>query len=243
MTEHAPSAPDGPAISTEDVLTPIHKALRSMIYQLGGRLQTTDFADPAATAALLADIHHEFGAGVPASCILCLLHAHGGHEDTLFPEARPFDAKFIDELMEDHRAFGRALLEIERMGDALQQEPQPVERLARGRRLAVETNGFFARYLAHMNREERYLVPLLNRHFTDEQLRGMRERVERGMPRERLAEFHRWMLGSLDVNELTALFQGVKAGAPPEVLAYFRGLAEKNVDPARWKAVRARVAI
>ena len=28
-----------------DTLTPIHKALRALVYEVGGDLQTTDFAD------------------------------------------------------------------------------------------------------------------------------------------------------------------------------------------------------
>jgi hypothetical protein len=35
-------------VATMDLFTPIHKALRSMIYNLGGRLQAVDFSDPAA---------------------------------------------------------------------------------------------------------------------------------------------------------------------------------------------------
>src|SRR5580693_5401854 len=33
--------------STMDLFTPVHKGIRSMIYNLGGRLQTLDFSDPA----------------------------------------------------------------------------------------------------------------------------------------------------------------------------------------------------
>ena len=38
-----------------DTLTPIHKALRALVYEVGGDLQTTDFADELEAAGAAAD--------------------------------------------------------------------------------------------------------------------------------------------------------------------------------------------
>ncbi len=237
-----PDSPPG-LPSRTDVLTPIHKAIRSMIYDLAGRLQSTDWTDPKATDAVLADLRHEFTAGVPAGCLLCLVHLHGGHEDTLFPRVRAHDAKLIDELMEQHRSFGRDLQEIGALGAQLARERSPDGRADLGKRVNQQANEFFARYFAHMNREETVLVPLMNRHFTDAELVGMRTTVERSMAPDRLREFHRWMLRSLSTYELTGMFVGMKKEAPPPVLAYMRGVAEESVEPARWAQVRERAGL
>ena len=39
-----------------DLFTSIHKALRAMIYETGGALQTADFADEAGARARSADL-------------------------------------------------------------------------------------------------------------------------------------------------------------------------------------------
>ena len=45
--------------SSVDFLTPIHKALRLMIYDVGGRLQTTDFSDSAQSQIVLNELIFE----------------------------------------------------------------------------------------------------------------------------------------------------------------------------------------
>src|SRR5256885_15899190 len=76
-------------LSSVDFLTPIHKALRSMIYDVGGRLQTTDFSDSAQSQLLLNELIYEFSSALSASCVLCLLHSHASAEDLyLFPAVR-----------------------------------------------------------------------------------------------------------------------------------------------------------
>jgi hypothetical protein len=236
-------APSLAPISTVDILTPIHKALRSMIYDLASRLQSTDWTDAAATEAVLADLRYEFGAGVPARCVLCLLHAHAGHEETVFPQIRSHDAPLIDELLEDHRDFARRLGAAEALGGELRKAAEAERRRALGKELNQHLNDFFARYLAHMNREETALVPLLNRRLTDGQLIGIRTMVERSMPPERMQEMLRWMMRSLDANELTDLLAGARRAAPPEQFASLRALAETTVDPARWQVVRSRTGL
>jgi predicted acylesterase/phospholipase RssA len=45
-------------MSRVDILTPIHKGIRSMIYKLGTEIQTADFTDEDATKALVARLQH-----------------------------------------------------------------------------------------------------------------------------------------------------------------------------------------
>ena len=55
--------------ATEDLFTPIHKGIRSMIYGLGGRLQSTDFTRDEETNRILDQLNHEFGVASSAGCI------------------------------------------------------------------------------------------------------------------------------------------------------------------------------
>jgi hypothetical protein len=239
-----PEASAAPMLSHVDAFTPIHKGLRAMIYALSSRLQTTDFADPAATDAILDDLRHEFVGGVPAGCVLCLLHTHARHEDDqAFPATGAFASRLVAELIRDHREFDERLRAVETHGTALRALSDPAGRVAAGKALTLEMNEFFARYLAHMNREEAELVPLMNRHMTDEQIVALIGAVEAAMPPERFHAYLRWMYPALNVEELTEIFAGMRAEAPPEMLREFVAIAEAAVPPERWRTVRARVGL
>ncbi len=213
-----------------------------MIYSLGGRLQSVDFADRAASAAVLADLEHEFTNAVSATCVLCLLHTHAGSEEAgIFPSMESIDPSMIRMLLEDHQEIRRRLVTLTTMAEELGGTDAPHRRLEWGARVNREANEFFAFYLAHLNKEEVTIVPAMKEHFTDDQMRAMQGAIMGAMPPERLANYLRWMLPSLDLAELTGLLTGMKHGAPPEFLQFVNGIGVANVDPTRWAVVRARV--
>ncbi len=228
--------------ASEDLFTPIHKAIRSMIYHLGGRLQAVDFADKPASAAVLSDLQHEFSNAVSSTCVLCLLHAHAGSEESdVFPSMESIDPNLIRALLGDHQEIRRRLVTLTAMAEELEGTEAPARRIEWGARINREANEFFAFYLAHMNKEEVTIVPAMKEHFTNEQLRAMQGAIMGAMPPDRLASYLRWMLPSLTVDELTGMLSGVKNGAPPQFLQFVNGIGMANVDPARWAAMRERV--
>jgi hypothetical protein len=228
--------------ATEDLFTPIHKAIRSMIYDLGGRLQRVDFADPTASSAVLADLQHNFGSAVSSTCVLCLLHTHAGTEETdVFPSMKSFDPVLIRGLIDEHQEISLRLVAISKRADELAAVGPAEQRIAFGIQINREVNEFFAYYLAHMNREEVTIVPAMKEYFTDQEMRAMQGAIIGAMPPERLAGYLRWMLPALNLVELSSLLGGLKHGAPPQVFQFVTGIGVANVDPNRWAAVRERV--
>jgi len=72
--------------ATVDIFTPIHKALRSMLYGLSSRLQTNDFSDLGTTKTLVNDLENDFAIAQLAGCNLCVLSQHAMDEETtIFP--------------------------------------------------------------------------------------------------------------------------------------------------------------
>jgi hemerythrin superfamily protein len=230
--------------ATEDLFTPVHKAIRSMIYDVSGRLQTNDFTDVTTSKPLLSDLEHEFTAAISAGCILCLLHHHASDEETaVFPSVSKHDAALVQGFIDDHHALSRRLETITKMARDLPSKARPEERVQLGIALNQKANDFFAAYIDHMNREEEKLVPLMRERFTDEQIRKMRSAIMGAMPSDRLASLVRWMLPSLNVNEMTEMLGGIKASSPPQVLQFITGIAAQHVDPQRWQTVKERVGI
>lgn len=63
------------------------------------------------------------------------------------------------------------------------------------------------------------------------------------MPPEKYAEWMRWVLPSLNFNELVEMFTGMKKDAPPQVQKKMVHIADAAVDEERWKAVKTRVGL
>ncbi len=229
-------------LGTEDLFTPIHKALRTMLYGLSSRLQTNDFTDRDATQRLAQDLERDFAAARSAGCTLCVMATHAQDEDQfIFPRSAAFANALVTSLIAEHHDLTRQELDIERAARELAALDSPDERVGAGVRLNQAVNTLLVAYLAHMNREERELVPVLQQHLTNPEMLAMRGAIVGRLPPERLLLILGWLLPSLNVQELTAFVGGLLRTAPPPVVKAVTELGGAKVDPARWALVRERI--
>jgi len=230
-------------MSRVDILTPIHKGIRSMIYKLGAEIQTADFTDEDATKALVAKIEHDLSVAT-SRCILCLLHEHGGNEDDFFfPKVRAVEQGMVEMLIQEHREIGHKLVGLSKICAELIATKDPNHRIEIGMKLNQSADELFAYYMTHMNKEEVTILPATWQHLTDKQILEIRAIVEASIPPERYAEWMGWVLPSLNVNELVEMFSGMKKGAPPQVLENMIHIADAAVDKERWKMVKTKVGL
>jgi hypothetical protein len=228
----------------EDLFTPIHKGLRSMMYDLARRVQTNDFADLAQSRTLVTDLEHDFDVARSAGCMLCIFSMHASEEEgVVFPAAKGFNGDLVGSLIADHHDLSRREVAISQGAHALLDMPSPQERVAAGVHLNQSVNELLAAYFVHINREERELVPVMREHLSDAQQAKMRATVIAAMPPDRLFAILGWMLPALNVNELSELMAEVKAHSPAPVLEAITQLGGAKVDPARWALVRAGVGL
>jgi len=214
-----------------------------MIYELGSELQTLDFTDERATEAMITKLRQDLSAA-SSTCIVCLLHEHHVNEDDyIFPEVRTYEPKLIDTLLAEHREVVRKIAEVWKVANELKVLRGREERIEMGDKLNRTANDLFAFYLTHLNGEEATLIPALWKHYTDEQIVGMRTNVERHIQPEVFVQWMKWVLPSLNINELTDMFIGLKMGAPAPVLEHMSQLAEKSLDQERWTAVKAKAGL
>lgn len=233
-----------PPLAQEDILTPIHKALRSMIYGLSARLQTHDFSDLEATKALAVDMENDFAIARSAGCILCVLNRHAADEEAeVFPHAVEAGNTLVPSLIEDHHEFARREVALAKAMHDLLAMHQPGERIQAGVELNQSANELFGAYILHMNREETQLLPWMRERFTDAQLGAMSNAIVGRQPPERLFAILNWMVPSLNTVELTGFLRRAKAGMPPPALKAVADVCTQRVDPARWAAVRQAVGL
>jgi hypothetical protein len=214
-----------------------------MIYKLGTELQTVDFTDEGSTKAIVAKLEHNLSLAT-STCILCLLHEHAGNEDNdVFPKVRDFEPAMVEMLIHEHQEVVRKLVGLSKICTELIATKDPYQRIDTGLKLIRSANELFAYYMAHLAKEEVTILPATWRHFTDEQLLTIRTTIERNTPPDRYAQWMRWILSSLNVNELVEMFAGMKKGAPPQVLENIVHIGDTVVDEERWKSVKTRVGL
>jgi hypothetical protein len=230
--------------ATEDLFTPIHKGLRSMLYSLSGRLQTNDFADLTQTKALVTDLENDFAIARSAGCILCVFSHHASDEEgVIFPQTAKAGNALTTQLIEEHHDLTRRELALGKEAHQLLAMESAEHRLTAGVDLNQHANELFATYITHMNREDRELVPLMREDFTDEQMVAMRSAIMGKMQPDRMFFILGWMLPSLNVTELSGLLSSVRTGAPPPFFKAVTDLCAAKVDAARWNEVKLRVGL
>jgi hemerythrin-like domain-containing protein len=217
-----------------DLFTTVHKAIRALIYDLGMMLQTTDFTDERSRNSCLAALEH----------FLELLHEHAGYEDRgVFAATRKFEPAMIDELEGEHHQIAAHLEEVYQSIAQLKAGTSTPQWIAGGTALNRSVNKFIAFYLGHLAHEEDTVLPATLKYFNDQELMGMRGEVQRTTAPARFAEWMRWMYPSVNINELTDIFRGMKAHAPPQFYEAMSQVAHMTLGELRWRDLQIRAGL
>ena len=211
-----------------DTLTPIHKAVRSMVYEVGGDLQTTDFADEVEAAAAMADLE---------SALRLMLDHHTTEELYLYPKLQPFEEQLVASMLEQHQSVV-ALLDI--AGEARRgvHASDAENRVIAGAEANVRFNELVALYFDHLAQEEAKVLPATWKHFDDAQLMAIQGAIIAEMDPDVLFQWLGWMFKGLNRAELVGMLRGARMGMPPEALEAVRGLGEASMEPEAWQVVR-----
>jgi len=227
----------------ENLFRPIHKGIRSMLYELGSRSQTTNFADVADSNRFATRLKHDLQNSL-SNCILCLLRTHSTHEEKdIFSRIRAHDPDVVDLMMQEHAEVARRIWTVSKTCDEVLTLESSTRRIEVGDRLNQETNELFAFYLAHLNNEEATLVPIMWERFTDPELRAMRAEFYNSLPLSLFETWMRWTLPSLNQQELVVLFGGLKGDPETARFDDWVRLAHETLGPDGWLALRDRVGV
>jgi hypothetical protein len=215
-----------------DLYTTIHKALRSMLYELGSKLQKNDFTDDTATRELLSQMRK----------YLELFNDHAQSEErAIHPELRKVEPGLVDKLEKDHR-------QIEHNADVaiviaaeIEQPGSPDELITAGERLHGAFNDYIAFFITHINFEESTSRPTLWRHFTDDQLAAIRGNIMSSLSPEQSMVFVGGIFSSSDVNELARMVAEMKSSPmPADAKEAIMRLARDKAGEERWQIIQER---
>lgn len=220
-------------MSRPDLFTAIHKAIRAMVYDAGGRLQTTDFADDRAARTAAADL-------IP---VLSLMREHHDTEDEfVFPHVRPFDQALVDELQAQHRTV-ETLLAIAGDAVAATETADRASRPEAGAELNQRFNELVAFYFQHLAHEELTMVPLMWERFTDAELAAVQRSIMASLKPQLALDWLAWMFRGLNRQELVGMLAGAKASMPAPALENIKDLGAASLEPERWTVIREQAGL
>ena len=212
------------AVPRLDLYATIHKALRHWMVDTLLRTGRIDVFDRAAMAGTLAQLE--------ALLIQCERHLdRENHFVHPAIEARdPGAAVRIAAEHDEHLEHIAALREDARQ---LQQASEDC-RMALAQRLYRHLALFVADNFQHMHVEETRHNASLWAHYSDGELGALHGRLMASLPPQELMDTARWMVPALSPVERVALFEGMKAEAPPEAFLALVEHIRPHLDAAAW---------
>jgi iron-sulfur cluster repair protein YtfE (RIC family) len=185
-----------------DFLGPIHKAIRCALADLLSQMGTTSFADAAASSRI-AEMLEE---------VTALCEDHRDHEERfVLPVLAERLHGTLDRVIEAHGVQPVIVAELRALAETLRTS-EPELRPVVGRTLYLHFTTFAAELLLHMAQEEQVLVPLIEKLFTDDEVRAMHGEVMGALTMVQRLRATPWMIRGTNAVERAAILEGVMQG-------------------------------
>jgi len=216
-----------------DIYRNIHKGVRSELFNVVG---TAGRLDPADDCGVVALAEH-----VPE--LVSVLVAHAEHEDEFVqPVIERFQHSYAIEIAEAHPRLEAQMAELEvlaaRASDAC---PDQVRLLTH--RFYLGLASFTAEYLQHQEFEEFEVMVMLSQHLSFEELLTIDNAIVASIEPDMMARSASLMLPAMNIEDQTELYEGARAGVPPEVFQGMLMLAQSVLEPARYEALARRLGV
>jgi hypothetical protein len=213
-----------------DLYREIHKGLRHVLFDVTLRAGRVDPDDDGQVLDLVGETRGVVG----------LLAAHHDYEEQpdfaeLVAAHAPAAAGSVDE---DHRVLAERLDWLASRADELAAAP-PAARAVIAHAHYLELAAFTGAYLAHLDVEERVVMPALAAACDDAELGSTRAVALATVPPDIRATALAEMLPALAPAERIALVSEVLAGAPPEAVVGVRAIAAQVLSEAEYDGLES----
>jgi hypothetical protein len=179
-----------------DMYTPIHKALRRVMFETAVSLARTDFNATDEVASAMQGV----------TACMTFLREHAEHEDReVVPVIARLDPELGAVLDREHPELERLAIDVESLWPRLAPLDAPAARGQLGGELLRRFQAMVAAQLLHMEREERQVNAVLWAHLRDDEIAQINRRIVAAIPIARLQQMLPLMESSLNRQEREAL--------------------------------------
>jgi hypothetical protein len=221
-------AADHPIPGRHNMYHAIHRGLRYGHTQMLRRLGATDFTDQTEAEVAIAELRG----------FLRLAEGHMASEETVIhPAVEAAEAGSTSHAHEGHDDHEQSFADLDRLIAAVETAADR-DRALHGDALYRRYARFAAADIAHMDEEEGPLLGLMQRLFTDDELRGIEGRVVARISPDKMMGYMRLILPALPAPDRLGMLREMQAGMPPVV---FQAVLTEAARPALAAADFARL--
>jgi hypothetical protein len=218
-------------VSRTDPLTPVHKAIRKRLFELGVLVGRTDLNDPAGVAAFEPDFDRA----------TALLKVHADFEENyLLPLARKYGITDSDHFAEEHRHHDQDLDALIEQVKALRQGKAAPG--TAGRNLYQALSHFIASYLLHLDEEESKLLPQIFEKCPNAEVASEFQRFRSTRPPELAKADLISILVAMSPGERAGMLRGFRAAMPPPAFEGVRKIAAEALSADELAKLEAALA-
>jgi hemerythrin-like domain-containing protein len=209
-----------------------HKGARYLLSQVAMQLGRADFGDPQERNTALD--------AVKAAIDLLRMHSHS--EDSIIHcEAEKRVQGCSQALSQEHKNDEYLLRELETQVDRLLQSP--AMSTDEGFDLYRKFNKYLGHYLLHLDREENEMMPILWKHFSDQELQQLRAHMLAKIPPEYGPRWAHVMLPAFSSKELLDVFRTWQMVLPAERFEQYVQLARTTLADERWQVIAQQLGL
>jgi iron-sulfur cluster repair protein YtfE (RIC family) len=218
---------------TFDLYRNIHKGIRNGLFTVTlevGRVDPHDTEAVRAVASRWTDM-------------VTVLVAHAEHEDEFVqPAIERFSPEDAAEIAETHPRLEAQMAELEVLADrAADACPEQVRLLTH--RFYLGLASFTAEYLQHQEFEEFEVMVMLSQHLPFDEIVAIDNAIVASIEPDMMARSAALMLPAMNIEDQTELYEGARAGVPPEVFQGMLMLADAVLEPARAQLLHSRLGV
>lgn len=215
-----------------DLYGPIHKALRAWSVDVLVKLGRADWQHDDSSQKTLTDLREN----------LAMHRSHIEHENHfIHPVLARLEPGSDAPAVAEHERHAQALRQLEATADAVSLAP-PQARESLGQALYLQFSQFLAIDFEHMHDEETRHMAILWAHLTDGEIAAIEQRIIAAQSPQEAMQTLRWMLPNLTAEERSEKFAGLRAAAPPPVVAAVTDLLTACLTDFEMKRLWEKVA-
>ncbi|MYM63027.1 hemerythrin domain-containing protein [Pseudomaricurvus sp. HS19] len=215
-----------------DIYSLIHKGLRSCLTEALINLGRVDLSSEAELGTVLVQVGD----------LLEICRGHLHHENTfIHPAMEACEPGVAAGMYSHHDQHVVMIGQLQSLLAQLQQcaaEARPQVAAQLYRKLAV----FVADNLAHMHEEETDNNAVLWRHYSDEEIHAIEQRLVQSLSPGDNARYMRWMLTAMNHQERETLLTAMREQAPAPVYEGVLSLARSNLPLPEWDKLELALA-
>jgi hemerythrin-like domain-containing protein len=207
----------------------IHKALRAALYETALQLQRTDFSQPEEAEEALNKVKE----------VIMLFESHAHKEDTfVLPAINEYEPSVVATFEAEHVTDLQLGRNLEDAMEHVENSTTTEQKNTAGNLLNEAFVQFMTFNLHHMAKEEGSINPILWRYYSDDDIKGIGNKISASVPAWLADFFAKWMLRGSNNPEAINWIKAIKQGAPEIVVKTLIQKAEQELPEERSRKIK-----